>query len=57
MNRRTVPDVTTEVCELYQEQEHVIGAVLERHAESSVYVAQVMVVTQLSKGLVRQLRS
>lgn len=58
MNRRTVPDIITEGCELYQEEEHVIvvGAVLEVHAESSVYVDQVMVVIQFSKGLLRQLR-
>lgn len=46
MTRQEVPVFITQKCELYQEEEHVIvvGAVLEVHAESSVDMAQVMVV-------------
>lgn len=33
----------------------VVAAVLKVHSESSIYMAQVMVVVQLSKGLVGQL--
>lgn len=41
----------------YQEEEHVVvvRAVLEVHAESSVHVAQMVMVIQLSEGLVGQL--
>lgn len=41
----------------YQEEEHVVvvRAVLEVHAESSVHVAQVVMVIQLSEGRVGQL--
>lgn len=54
MSRLEVPIFIIEKCELYQEEEHaiVVGAVLKVHAESSVYVAQVMVVVQLGKGLI-----
>lgn len=46
MTRQEVPVFIIQKCELYQEEEHVIvvGAVLEVHAESSVDMAQVMVV-------------
>lgn len=42
----------------YQEEEHVamVQAVLKVHAESGVHVAQMVMVAQLSKGLVGQLR-
>lgn len=42
----------------YQEEEHVVmvRAVLKVHAESSVHVAQMVMVVQLSKGLVGKLR-
>lgn len=55
INRQEVLIFIIQKCELYQEEEHVIvvGAV---HAESSVYMAQVMVVIQLGKGLIWQLR-
>lgn len=41
----------------YQEEEHVVvvGAVLIVHAESGVYMAQVVMVIQLSEGLIGQL--
>lgn len=42
----------------YQEEEHVamVRAVLKVHAESGVHVAQMVMVVELSKGLVGQLR-
>lgn len=54
LKRQEVPILILQRCELYQEEEDVIvvGAVLKVHAESSVYVAQVMVVIQLGKGRV-----
>lgn len=54
MNRQEVPIFIVQKCEPYQEEEHaiVVGAVLKVHAESSVHMAQVMVVIQLSKGLI-----
>lgn len=54
LNDHRAPNIINQKCELYQEEEHVIvvGAVLKVHAESSIHVAQVMVVIQLSKGLI-----